>query len=254
MHGRHCTPFHTYVKHSLLDYANHYSAAYNNKHVFVNHYYDPIISPLNFDVGLEPYLLLLKDHPLAIAELSYMDAVGFESENPENKRFQFNRNCFTRLSMTVGPVEESQEKGTLFHLQKFKDVRSSEFAMDNDVDSRFTEKTTKRQPTPTHSDVVDGRFSCLKQQEDDRERERSSETKSGEKEEYWMKNIEIVHHQILKIREEDSHLGQEIREGLSTKEKLAVLQLTSQMDSFILSRPILPSSPLSGRTAIKMLH
>nr|DAD22459.1 TPA_asm: hypothetical protein HUJ06_023922 [Nelumbo nucifera] len=41
----------------------------------------------------------------------------------------------------------------------------------------------------------------------------------------------IIHHQVLKIREEDSHLCENIAKGL--KEKLATQNLTSQMGRFI---------------------
>ncbi|OVA09044.1 hypothetical protein BVC80_9097g115 [Macleaya cordata] len=68
-------------------------------------------------------------------------------------------------------------------------------------------------------------------------------------------NFRFVHHQVRRIREEDSHLGEDIGEGLNTKEnKLAVIQLSSNVGALIWSRPILPSSPLSGKTAIKSFH
>nr|DAD26676.1 TPA_asm: hypothetical protein HUJ06_028144 [Nelumbo nucifera] len=58
----------------------------------------------------------------------------------------------------------------------------------------------------------------------------------------------IIHHQVLKIREEDSHFGEDIAKGL--KEKLAIQNLTSQMDRFMIARPTLPCSPLSGKTVV----
>ncbi|PIN16305.1 hypothetical protein CDL12_11041 [Handroanthus impetiginosus] len=53
-----------------------------------------------------------------------------------------------------------------------------------------------------------------------------------------------VHSQVLRIRAEDSHLGKDIGEGnLSLKDKFGVTQF------MVFSRPILPASPLSGRTS-----
>lgn len=70
----------------------------------------------------------------------------------------------------------------------------------------------------------------------------------------WRKS---VHNQVLRIREEDSHLGEDIGEGLSAKDKLASASahhVASQMDVVLFSRPILPSSPLGSKTAIKASH
>lgn len=71
----------------------------------------------------------------------------------------------------------------------------------------------------------------------------------------------LVHHQVLKIREEESHIGEEIGEGLSTKEKAAFLHLSSQMDALFYSRPLSrSSSPLglglanNNNTAIRSFH
>lgn len=69
----------------------------------------------------------------------------------------------------------------------------------------------------------------------------------------WTKNNACVHSQVLRIREEDLHLGEDIGEGLSAKDKVSSPHhhVSSQMDVVLLSRPILPSSPLSGKTPIK---
>lgn len=66
----------------------------------------------------------------------------------------------------------------------------------------------------------------------------------------------FVHHQVLKIREEESHLGEDIGEGLSAKDKVssAFLHLRSQMDALFYSRPLLPSSPLGNKSAIRSLQ
>ncbi|KAJ4973189.1 hypothetical protein NE237_006363 [Protea cynaroides] len=139
--------------------------------------------------------------------------------------------------MTVDPVKESQYRDSHSDFQKLKKVRVSV--------PRFIE-TTKTMRESTHSEVQSKRYKLA---EDDQEREGSLETtlyksfKSGQKVESWKNNIGFVQAQILKIREEDSHLGED-------KEKLAVFHLTSR---FIL-RPILPCSPLGGKTAIKTRH
>ena len=64
-----------------------------------------------------------------------------------------------------------------------------------------------------------------------------------------------VHSQILRIREEESHIGDGIGEGLS-KDHHHHHHVTSHMDVVVFRRPILPASPLSGgkTTAVKMLH
>ncbi|KAF5177573.1 hypothetical protein FRX31_032840 [Thalictrum thalictroides] len=74
----------------------------------------------------------------------------------------------------------------------------------------------------------------------------------------------ILHHQVLKIRHEDLHLGEDIGEGFNTKEKLVSNQLKSNLEAFfreenknkssvhsefIFSKPFLHASPLGGKTA-----
>uniref|UniRef100_A0A5B7BJ16 Uncharacterized protein n=1 Tax=Davidia involucrata TaxID=16924 RepID=A0A5B7BJ16_DAVIN len=68
------------------------------------------------------------------------------------------------------------------------------------------------------------------------------------------RKIANVHSQILRIREEDSHLGEDIGEGLSAKDKLADHHVAPHMDVMLVSRPILPASPLGGKTVIKTLN
>ncbi|KAF6160000.1 hypothetical protein GIB67_033084 [Kingdonia uniflora] len=65
----------------------------------------------------------------------------------------------------------------------------------------------------------------------------------------------IVHHQVLKIREEDLHIGDGIGEGcLSNREKnkagFVGFRSSRSYDSLI----SLPSSPLSGKTVIRSCH
>ncbi|KAJ8647026.1 hypothetical protein MRB53_000049 [Persea americana] len=66
----------------------------------------------------------------------------------------------------------------------------------------------------------------------------------------------FVHHQVLKIREEESHLGEDIGEGLSAKDKVssAFLHLRSHMDALFNSRPMLPSSPLGNKSVFRSLQ
>ncbi|KAL6960748.1 hypothetical protein U1Q18_038511 [Sarracenia purpurea var. burkii] len=66
----------------------------------------------------------------------------------------------------------------------------------------------------------------------------------------WTPKIMCVHSQVLRIREEDSHLGEGIGEGLSAKDKLCGHHhhvASSHMDAMLFVKPILPSSPLSGK-------
>ncbi|GLU11100.1 hypothetical protein SLE2022_278690 [Rubroshorea leprosula] len=76
------------------------------------------------------------------------------------------------------------------------------------------------------------------------------------------KKLEWVHSQVLRIREEESYLGEDLLgglEGLSGKDiiKTAVGRGSSpkrhRVNVVVLSRPILPCSPLSGKT-VKALH
>ncbi|KAJ6860726.1 hypothetical protein NC651_036955 [Populus alba x Populus x berolinensis] len=77
------------------------------------------------------------------------------------------------------------------------------------------------------------------------------------------KKVGYVHSQVLRIREEDSHLGEErlsaakemIRKALIGKleESFGVPQHAA-MEVVFFSRPILPCSPLSGKTTVKALH
>ncbi|XP_059670317.1 uncharacterized protein LOC132315896 [Cornus florida] len=79
-----------------------------------------------------------------------------------------------------------------------------------------------------------------------------SVTKLGQ---WRTKRIAYVHNQILKIREEDSHIGEEIGELLSAKDKLPAHSVASSLDLMLFSRPMLPSSPLSGKTTpFKTVH
>ncbi|KAL0014088.1 hypothetical protein SO802_001157 [Lithocarpus litseifolius] len=75
--------------------------------------------------------------------------------------------------------------------------------------------------------------------------------------------MKYVHSQILKIREEDSHLGEDF--GLGLKEHSHHHHhlyhhddVESAMEVVMFTKPTLPSSPLSGKTTttttVKSLH
>lgn len=55
-----------------------------------------------------------------------------------------------------------------------------------------------------------------------------------------------IHTQIMRIRAEDSQLGEDIAKKL--RQKVVDQDVASVL---MLSRPMLPASPLSGKTAIK---
>lgn len=86
----------------------------------------------------------------------------------------------------------------------------------------------------------------------------------------WRKKMAYVHYQIRRIREEDLHLGEDIGEGFNAKEKINSIgdwcdvrhnpphsyhndRVSSQMNVVIFSRPILPSSPLSGKNKYRTI-
>ncbi|XP_004304312.1 PREDICTED: uncharacterized protein LOC101296308 [Fragaria vesca subsp. vesca] len=64
-----------------------------------------------------------------------------------------------------------------------------------------------------------------------------------------LKKVAYVHSQILRIREEDSHLGESSAFG--AKEKVAHA-VASRVDVVLLARPVLPCSPL--RNTVNALH
>ncbi|KAI8018826.1 hypothetical protein LOK49_LG04G03820 [Camellia lanceoleosa] len=64
---------------------------------------------------------------------------------------------------------------------------------------------------------------------------------------WTLKNDVYVHSQILRIREEDSHLGEDFGEVSGSAHHHHLV--SSHMDVMIFSTPILPASPLSGKTS-----
>ncbi|GMI99224.1 hypothetical protein like AT5G15190 [Hibiscus trionum] len=59
----------------------------------------------------------------------------------------------------------------------------------------------------------------------------------------------VLHTQVLRIREEDSHLGDAVggdfSENITGRRRINVV---------LVSKPILPSSPLSGKNSVKKGH
>ncbi|GKV08713.1 hypothetical protein SLEP1_g20309 [Rubroshorea leprosula] len=74
------------------------------------------------------------------------------------------------------------------------------------------------------------------------------------------KKVEWVHSQVLRIREEESHLGEDFLSdlrGLSGKDSKTVVggsPKRHRVNVVVFSRPILPCSPLSGKNTVKALH
>ncbi|KAL5582320.1 hypothetical protein UlMin_014762 [Ulmus minor] len=91
---------------------------------------------------------------------------------------------------------------------------------------------------------------CAESETDQESGGSSEEMDSPRSVERWRRKKAYVHSQILRIREEDSHLGEDISERLDAKEN----RVASSLDVFLFSRPILPCSPLSGKTAVKAMH
>lgn len=134
--------------------------------------------------------------------------------------------------MTVNPVNESQERVSISvsELQKPKEllspglgVKSGDLAGEVSKDGRKLEETEES-------------------------------PKSVGK---WGK---YVHSQILRIREEDSHLGEDFSLGVKENGHLSVHyhyhdHVDAPMEVAIFAKPILPNSPLSRKTTtVKALH
>nr|ABK21589.1 unknown [Picea sitchensis] len=63
-----------------------------------------------------------------------------------------------------------------------------------------------------------------------------------------------VHIQVMRIREEDEHLGEDLKEALNPKDRIAFLPMASQMKEvfFGYSRPVFPS-PLGMNAGVRSL-
>ncbi|CAL5325073.1 unnamed protein product [Camellia sinensis] len=151
----------------------------------------------------------------------------------------------TRIEMTVKkPVNESIGSD----LQKSKEFLSM---MINEERKKLSDRKVDRRSCGM-SKVFDAEV------ETDQESIGSSEEiespRSVSKLGQWTpKKVFHVHSQILRIREEDLHIGEDIGEGLSAKDKISGNHhhhqlASSHVDVVLFSRPILPASPLSGKT------
>lgn len=124
--------------------------------------------------------------------------------------------------MTVKPVKDPQERvsASVSELHKPKELSSTELAM------------TFHNPAGEKVSKVDRKEVAAKASPKSR------------------KKVKYVHSQILRIREEDSHLGEDFNLGTKDNGHLyhQYHDLHSEMDVVLFSRPILPSSPLSGKT------
>lgn len=138
----------------------------------------------------------------------------------------------TNAIMTVKPVKEPQERvsASVSELHKPKELSSTDLAMTFQTFHNLSgEKVSK----------VDRKEETAK-----------ASLKSRKK-------VKYVHSQILRIREEDSHLGEDFSLGTKDSGHLChqYHDLHLEMDVVPFSRPILPSSPLSGKTTtLKASH
>lgn len=145
--------------------------------------------------------------------------------------------------MAVKPLNESRERVS-DHFQKPEFSSSSELPFDyagKRVPERGVDRSLSMLKSKLHTES-----------ETDQESGGSSEEMESPKSVgQWRrkKKLAYVHSQILRIREEDSHLGEDIGGSLSANDKVA-----KPLGVVIFARPILPCSPLGGKTAVKALH
>ncbi|XP_057969408.1 uncharacterized protein LOC131158554 [Malania oleifera] len=169
--------------------------------------------------------------------------------------------------MTVKPASESQDRVSGSDFEKSKEISPPDLYMAAGGES--VDVSEPEVGVDHRSFSVSEKVKMWAEVETDQESWGSSEEtespKSVAKVRQWRKKIANVHSQVLRIREEDSHLGEDIGEGLSTKDHKVMgcahhhlhlhhHQVAPHMDLMLFSRPILPSSPLSGKTPVKALH
>ena len=117
--------------------------------------------------------------------------------------------------------------------------------------------TVKRSVNDSVSDVLKSRKEIIDPETDQESIESSEEVdspRSVAKLGRWgPKKVVYVHSQVLRIREEDSHLGDGIGECSSARDKACSYHhpplASPHMDFMIVSKTNLPASPLSGKTA-----
>lgn len=145
--------------------------------------------------------------------------------------------------MTVKPLNDSQERVSDFQKPEF-----------SSVGRKFSGKKLPERGVDRGLSVLKSKL--YTEPETDQESGGSSEEMESPKSvgQWRRKKAAYVHNQILRIREEDSHLGDDFAESLiSAKDKVAN-GVISPLDVVIFARPILPCSPLGGKTGVKALH
>ncbi|KAH7532633.1 uncharacterized protein LOC132803407 [Ziziphus jujuba] len=144
--------------------------------------------------------------------------------------------------MTVKPLNESDERVS-------NPFQKPEFSSPSDLaGKKASEGGVDRSLSVLKSKL------CTESETDQESGGSSEEMESPKSVGQWRrKKLAYVHSQILKIREEDSHLGEDIYGSLSANDQVAN-GVISPLDVVIFARPILPCSPLGGKTAVKALH
>ncbi|KAK9272897.1 hypothetical protein L1049_003276 [Liquidambar formosana] len=155
--------------------------------------------------------------------------------------------------MTVKTVNETQGKISACDVQKSNEFQSPELSMKSGKLDGINDGEKLNGLRVVEKSKVCGEVET--DQESGGSEEEFESPKSVAKVGRWRKRVACVHSQVARIREEDSHLGEDIGEGLSAKDKIASgHHVASPMDFVLFSRPILPSSPLSGKTPVRRLH
>ncbi|KAJ7970969.1 Integrin beta-like protein [Quillaja saponaria] len=153
--------------------------------------------------------------------------------------------------MTVRTLKESQERYSVSasDLQKPKEVPSPDYSMDSDQRAGFISQEKHLEGNNDRDFLWMERNSkskvCMEEETDQESGGSSEETESPKSVTKvrgpWKNKVAFVHSQILRIREEDSHFGEEFGDKVAT--------FASPLEVVLFSRPTsLPSSPLSGKT------
>lgn len=146
-----------------------------------------------------------------------------------------------RSKMTVKAVKESGRGSSESDSEKLREVLVADGARKKDCDYRMWTEEVDDQESGGSSEEFESPKSVAKVRK-------------------WTKNIACVHSQVLRIREEDLHLGEDMGKVFSAKDKVSSRHVVvsghhhhvaSHMDVVLLSRPILPSSPLSRKTPFR---
>ncbi|KAF3444780.1 hypothetical protein FNV43_RR14473 [Rhamnella rubrinervis] len=139
--------------------------------------------------------------------------------------------------MTVKPLNESEER--------VSDFQKPEFSPDS---RKFAGKKLPERAIDRSLSVIKSKL--YTEPETDQESGASSEEMESPKSvgQWRRKKVDYVHNQILRIREEDSHLGDDFAESLICAKDKVANRVISPLGVVIFTRPILPCSPLGGKT------